>query len=162
MAADTYLFIEGIKGESNDARHKDWMECKHVDWGVHQPASAVDAACGRAVGRCHHDTIVLLKDVDLASPILLQTCCMGKTLPKARIEFMRANGSVPFTYFVIELENVLIGEVAPEVSEGQIMQEFVSLAFSSIKWNYARQSIAGAALGHTMGGWNLATNTRLA
>jgi type VI secretion system secreted protein Hcp len=152
MAADTYLFIEGIKGESADARHKDWMECKHVDWGVHQPAAAVDAARGRAVGRCHHDTIVLLKDVDLASPILLQTCCMGKTLPKARIEFMRANGSAPFTYFVIELENVLIGEVAPEVSEGQIMQEFVSLAFSSIKWNYARQSIAGAALGHAMGG----------
>jgi hypothetical protein len=30
MAADVYLNIEGIKGESRDAGHKDWMECRYV------------------------------------------------------------------------------------------------------------------------------------
>jgi type VI secretion system secreted protein Hcp len=87
---------------------------------------------------------------------------MGKTLPRARLEFMRANGGAPLRYFAIDLEDVLIGEVAPEVSEGQVMQEFVALAFSKIKWHYTRQRITGAMLGSTTGGWNLATNTRLA
>lgn len=28
MASDVYLQIEGIKGESADGRHKDWIECQ--------------------------------------------------------------------------------------------------------------------------------------
>lgn len=27
MAIDAYLQIEGIKGESTDDKHKDWIEC---------------------------------------------------------------------------------------------------------------------------------------
>ena len=38
MAIDVYLYIDGIKGESNDDRHKDWIECKSVSFGVEQPA----------------------------------------------------------------------------------------------------------------------------
>lgn len=37
MAVDAYLQIEGIKGESADAGHKDWIEVSQVAWSVHQP-----------------------------------------------------------------------------------------------------------------------------
>jgi type VI secretion system secreted protein Hcp len=37
--------------------------------------------------------ITFTKHADLSSPILLQTCAMGKTLPKAKFEFFRADGS---------------------------------------------------------------------
>ncbi|WP_442784145.1 type VI secretion system tube protein Hcp, partial [Collimonas fungivorans] len=30
MAIDVYLQIDGIKGESTDSAHKDWIECKSV------------------------------------------------------------------------------------------------------------------------------------
>jgi len=40
MAVDAYLQIEGIKGESADAGHKDWIEVSHVTWSVHQPRSS--------------------------------------------------------------------------------------------------------------------------
>ncbi|WP_442784095.1 type VI secretion system tube protein Hcp, partial [Collimonas fungivorans] len=34
MAIDVYLQIDGIKGESTDSAHKDWIECKSVQWEV--------------------------------------------------------------------------------------------------------------------------------
>ena len=30
MAIDAYLQIDGIKGESTDDKHKDWIEVSHV------------------------------------------------------------------------------------------------------------------------------------
>lgn len=34
MAIDVYLQIDGIKGESKDDKHKDWIECETVHWGI--------------------------------------------------------------------------------------------------------------------------------
>src|SRR5690349_4602673 len=124
MAIDVYLQIDGIQGESHDAGHAEWIECLTVDLGVHQPRSAATSSSGHTVGRCHHDTVIIGRLSDLATPLLLQTCSMGKTLPKAKIEFMRADGQGrPIRYFDIELESVLIAAVAPDVSEGQPMHE---------------------------------------
>lgn len=162
MATDIYLYIEGIKGESRDAGHQGWLECDAVDWGVHQPASAIASSTGRTLGRSHHNTIAIARQSDVATPILLQACCMGRTMPRATIEFMRADGGTPLKYFVLELEHVLVCEVAPGVSEGQPMREYLALAFAKVRWNYAQQSLAGGMLGHTVGGWDLASNKRLA
>ncbi|MEG1325674.1 MAG: type VI secretion system tube protein Hcp, partial [Janthinobacterium sp.] len=46
MAIDVYLQIDGIKGESTDTTHKDWIECKSVQWEVLQPKSATASTGG--------------------------------------------------------------------------------------------------------------------
>ena len=56
MAIDVYLQIDGIKGESADSSHKDWIEVKSVNWEVLQPKSATastggGSCCSRASGR---------------------------------------------------------------------------------------------------------------
>ena len=160
MAIDVYLQIDGIKGESMDDKHKDWIECTAVKWGVSQPRSATaSTGGGHTAERCEHQEIALTKLADLASPILLQTCSAGKTIPKAKLEFMRADGQGDrIKYFEIELENVLIGGVSPSVAEGSIIQETVGLKFSKIKWKYTQQKIGGGSGGNTSGGWDLAAN----
>ncbi len=163
MAADIFLHLDSIKGESRDTGHKDWMECLHVDLGgVLQPGAAVASSSGHTVGRCHHHTVDLFRLSDLATPILLQACSTGRTLPKARIELMRADGAGAIPYFVVELEHVLVAAVSPGVSEGQPMGEFLTLAFGKVKWSYAQQKIGGGIAGRTSGGWDLTTNTRWA
>jgi len=162
MAIDVYLHIDGIRGESRDSVHKDWMECALVDFGgVHQPVSAVPSSCGHATGRCHHDTIDLYRLSDIASPLLLQYCCAGKTFAKARIEVMRSDGPQRIAYYVVQLEHVLIAGVYPEVSSGTPMSEYLTLAFGKIRWAYAQQKVGGGIVGRTVGGWDLTTNTRL-
>ena len=160
MAIDVYLQIDGIKGESTDDKHKDWIECTSVNWGVSQPRSATaSTGGGHTAERCVHEEVEFTKLADLASPILLQTCSAGKTIPKAKLEFMRADGQGDrIKYFEIELENVLIGSVMPKVVEGAIIQEVVGLKFSKIKWKYTQQKVTGGAGGNTSGGWDLATN----
>jgi len=160
MAIDVYLQIDGIKGESQDDKHKDWIECTSVAWGVSQPRSATaSTGGGHTAERCEHQEIALTKLADLASPILLQTCSAGKTIPKAKLEFMRADGQGDrIKYFEIELENVLIGGIKPSVAEGSIIAESVGLKFSKIKWKYTQQKVTGGAGGNTSGGWDLAAN----
>lgn len=160
MAIDVYLYIDGIKGESNDDRHKDWIECKSVSFGVEQPKSATASTSGgHTAERCEHRDIVISKLADLASPILLQTCSAGRTIPKAKFEFMRADAQGErVKYYEIEIENVLIGAVSPAVEEGDILTEDVAFKFSKIKWKYTQQKISGGAGGNTSGGWDLSTN----
>ena len=160
MAIDVYLYIDGIKGESADDRHKDWIECKSVNFGVEQPKSATaSTGGGHTAERCEHRDIVISKLADLASPILLQTCAAGRTIPKAKFEFMRADAQGErVKYFEIEIENVLIGAVAPSVEEGDILTEEVGFKFSKVRWKYTQQKITGGAGGNTSGGWDLSTN----
>ncbi|WP_374584141.1 Hcp family type VI secretion system effector [Pseudoduganella sp.] len=160
MAIDVYLQIDGIKGESTDDRHKDWIECKSVSWGVEQPRSATSSTGGgHTAERCEHRDIVITKLADLASPILLQTCAAGRTIPKARLEFMRADAQGErVKYFEIELDNVLIGAVSPAVNEGDILTEEVGFKFSKVRWKYTQQRISGGIGGNTSGGWDLAAN----
>jgi type VI secretion system secreted protein Hcp len=160
MAIDVYLQIDGIKGESQDSKHQGWIECSSVHWGILQPKSATaSTGGGHTAERAELKEVSFTKVADLASPILMQTCAMGKTLTRAKFEFMRADGQgEPVKYFEIELENVLIGGIAPGIEPGTILDEHVSLKFSKIKWRYTQQKIGGGAGGSTVGGWDLAAN----
>ena len=160
MAIDVYLQIDGIKGESADSTHKDWIECKSVQWEVLQPKSATaSSAGGHTAERTEHKEIVIAKLADLATPLLLQTCSSGKTIPKAKFEFLRADGQGErIKYFEIELENVLISSVAPQVQPGDILSEHVSIKYSKVKWKYTQQKIGGGSGGNTSGGWDLSAN----
>lgn len=160
MAVDAYLSIDGIKGESNDEMHQGWIECSSVHWGIVQPKSATaSTGGGHTAERAELADITLTKQADLSSPILMQTCAMGRTLPRAKLEFMRADGNGErIKYFEIELENVLIGHIEPDLHPGDILAEHLGLKYSKIKWKYTQQKIGGGSGGNTTGGWNLATN----
>lgn len=89
----------------------------------------------------------------------MQTCAAGKTIPKAKLEFMRADGQGErVKYFEIELENILIGHIAPGIEPGDILNERVGLKFSKVKWKYSQQKVTGGSGGSTAGGWDCATN----
>ena len=101
------------------SEHQGWIECTMADWMITQPRSAcASTGGGHTVGRCEHSTIDLRKLADLSSPILLQYCAMGKTIPSGRIEFFRADGmGSRVKYFEVERANVLIGEVAQDLCQ---------------------------------------------
>lgn len=72
---------------------------------------------------------------------------------------MRADGNgARIKYFEIELENVLVGHVEPDLHPGDILAEHVGLKYSKIKWKYTQQKIGGGGGGSTVGGWDLASN----
>lgn len=157
MAADAYLQIDGIKGESADATHQGWIELTSVSWGVMQPTvSSKSTGGGHTAGHCEHRTLSLSKLADLASPILMQHCSMGKTIPKAKLEFMRADSDgKPVKYYQVELENVMLSHMDQMMNGDGLLHDEIGLCFSKVKWSYTQQKIAGGASGTTTGGWDL-------
>jgi type VI secretion system secreted protein Hcp len=161
MAIDVYLQIDGIKGESQDDKHQDWIEVTGVHWGVHQPRSATASTSGgHTAERAELQEISFSKLTDMASPILAQHCAMGKTIPKAKLEFFRADGNgTRVKYFEVGLENVLIGMVKPHLGGDETyLSELINLKYSKITWRYTQQKIGGGTGGSTVGGWDLAAN----
>lgn len=160
MAIDVYLRIDGIKCESHDDRHKDWIEITSTQWGVIQPKSATaSTAGGHTAERCELRSVTLTKLADLSSPILMQSSAAGKSIPKARLEVFRADGNGDrIKYYEVEMDNVLIASVNQAIHEGGGLQDSVALRFSRIRWKYTQQRIGGGADGNTSGGWDLATN----
>ena len=124
MAVDAYLQIDGIKGESQDSAHRDWIECLNVHFGVDQPRSPVTSTSGgHTSARADFDDVVVSKLTDLSTPLLLQHCAMGKTIPKAKFEMFRADGNGErVKYFEMVLENVLIGSIKPGLTPTGGMQ----------------------------------------
>jgi type VI secretion system secreted protein Hcp len=160
MALDVYLQIDGIKGESVDATHFDWIELTSAQWGVTQPKSATaSTGGGHTAERCEHRTLCVTKLADVSSPLLMMYSSMGKTLPRAKLEFMRADGDgSPVEYYEVELENVMIASVDQAAHGSGILCDVIGLRFSKIRWRYTRQKIGGGSCGNTAGGWDLATN----
>jgi type VI secretion system secreted protein Hcp len=160
MAIDAYLQIGDIKGESQDDKHKGWVEVTNVSWGVTQPrATTVSTAGGHTSGRADVQEVSFDKLADIASPILFQTCAAGKTIPTAKLEFFRADGDgARVKYFEIELSNVMISSVHPNSGAGGLISEKVHLASSRMKVTYTQQSIRGGSQGSTTGGWDSAAN----
>jgi len=117
----------------------------------------VSTAGGHTSGTADLSEMIFTKTADLSSPGLFQHCAMGKTIPKAVFEFMRADGDgKPINYYKVELENVIIASVHPNSGAGSVLTEQIHLAYSKIKCSYTQQKIAVGAGGSTMGGWDAA------
>jgi type VI secretion system secreted protein Hcp len=134
MAADVYLQIEGIKGESTDEKHKDWIEVMSVTWGNEQPtAGTISTAGGNTTGRASFAPVHFTKLVDLASPKLMDLAAQGKTIPKAVLQFYRAAGGNPVKYCELILENVLLSTTKKSCAGTGLLVDQFTLHYTKIK-----------------------------
>src|SRR5947209_6699715 len=91
MPADYFLKIDGITGESQDAKHKGEIEIDSFSWGQTQDVSA-DQTHGSGTGRVvMHDFHFTMK-ANMASPQIALACAQGKHIPKAVFACRKAGG----------------------------------------------------------------------
>lgn len=160
MGSTIFCKIDGIKGESTDANHKDEVELLSFSHGVSQPRSAVaSTAGGGTTGRCNHTDFSIVKMMDSSSPVLNQTCCTGKHIGSIVITLRRADGDKSVPYMVYKLSDVIISSVSVGGSSDSVPTESVTFNYAKIEWEYTKQARAGGAgSGKTNGSWNLAEN----
>jgi len=110
MASDVYLQIDGIKGESQEDAHKDWIACSSVHWGVMQPRSACSSPSnGHTAKRCELDDIMFHKLADLSSPILMQSRATSMTIPKAKFMLSTVTGLLCAQPLPLILQDPILG-----------------------------------------------------
>jgi len=156
MAFNGFLQIDGIKGESTDKDHKDWIEILSYSHSIAPAGPAVGAAPGQVA---NHD-IVITKHVDSSSPKLYEAASSGKHIPTVSIDLMRASGGTPVKYLNIKMDNVIISKMSASVSVGaDTPNENITFNYGSIKWTYTQQKSAdGSGGGNVTGGWDISKN----
>ncbi|RLC30664.1 MAG: Hcp1 family type VI secretion system effector [Deltaproteobacteria bacterium] len=159
MAADNFLQIEGIKGESTDDKHKDWIEILSYNFGVSQAASLAErsATRGAAGQRADFQDFSIVKLMDKSSPMLFKACAKGDPIKNVKIELCRAGGD-KHVYMTYEMEDVIISSVSTSGGEGGEARESVTFNFGKIKLNYVPIGRDGKPAGNVPAGWDLEAN----
>jgi type VI secretion system secreted protein Hcp len=160
MASDSYMQIDGVKGDATDAGHKDWIEIQSFNHVITQPASATAASSGGGTyARAEHGDYEVVKQIDLSSPTLNQMCASGKHIKSVIINLMRASGDASVLYLKVELKECIISKVLTNGNSGAAPTETVAFNYGTILWTYTAQKRAdGSKGGNVAAGYDVTQN----
>jgi type VI secretion system secreted protein Hcp len=143
MAADIYLKLGDIKGESTDDKHKDEIDVLSWSWGVVNPTSMASGG-GGGKGKVDFHDLSFTHYVDKASPNLLKMCATGEHIKDATF-IQRKQGKGQQEFLVIKLNDVMVSSVQDGGSGGgDHPVENVTLAFAKIDYEYKAQKADGS------------------
>jgi type VI secretion system secreted protein Hcp len=142
MGSDIFANIEGIKGESLDAKHKDEIEVLSFSWGVTNTGATATGG-GAGAGKATFQDLSMVHKIDKASPLLMRACATGMHLKDATITYRKA-GKDQQDYLIVKLDDIIITGVTDGAESGQAGSETVSLAFAKIELEYKPQKADGS------------------
>jgi len=156
-----FLKLDGIKGESQDGKHKEEIHIESFSWGLNQ-TGAFGAGGGGGAGKVNVHDISITKFVDKSSPDLMLACASGKHIPSGLITVRKA-GEKPLEYLKIKLTDILISGVQFAGSGGgDQFSENLSLNFAKFQVEYQEQGADGAAKGGpVLMGWDIKGNQKV-
>jgi len=153
-----FLKIDGISGESTDARHRDEIDVLSYNWGESQPPTASSAG-GAAAGRVTMQDFHFAMRVNKASPKLFLVCASGAHIRNA-ILTVRRTGANPVEFLKWTLTDVAVAsyQTAASVASGEPPTDQVSLRFTKIEMEYTPVKPDGSLGAPIKEGWDLAMN----
>jgi type VI secretion system secreted protein Hcp len=158
-AVDYFLKIDGITGESLDAKHTGELELEGFTWGETQ--QGVPVASGADAGKVQFHAFHFAMRTSKASPQLLLACASGQHL-KSAILTARKAGKTPQEFLVLTLTNVLVASYETGATPVQpYPTDQVSLSFGQIQVEYRAQKPNGTLEAPIQVGWNVAANRKV-
>lgn len=157
MAVDIFLKIDGVKGESRDAKHAGEIDVLDWNWGMNQSGSS-HVATGGGSGKVNVRDITLTKKVDRSSPVLVKYCCNGQHFANAQLTVRKAGGK-PVEYLVLKIKDLLISKIDTGGSRSDdTVTENVTLNFAQFDLIYTPQKPDGSPDATVEQSWNIAKN----
>jgi type VI secretion system secreted protein Hcp len=142
-AFDAFLKIEGIKGESADTDHKEWILIESFSWGMTQ-TGATSGGGGGGAGKVSVHDISITKSVDKSSPLLMLQCCTGQHIPEALLSYTKETPRGPVEYLKIKLNDILVSGYKFHGGGNDAMPvDSLSLNFTKIEMTYMQHDPDG-------------------
>jgi type VI secretion system Hcp family effector len=151
-----YIKIEGITGESKDAKHKGWIDALGFSYQVSQSTSVFTGG-GGGVGRGDFAPLVFSHFYDRASPMLFRFCAAGKHIPKVEISLCKMGGKQE-EFVHITLTDVVLTHVEPAGTSGDMPRESVGMAYARIEAGIKEQNADGSMGATVAAGWDVKEN----
>jgi type VI secretion system secreted protein Hcp len=175
---DAFLKLDGIKGESADAKHKGEIDIMSFSWGMSQTGVSATGGGGGA-GKVHVHDFQITKKTDASSPLLMLNCASGAHIKEANFVVRKAGGE-QLEYLKIKLTDVLVSSYKPSGAESQLIglllpavdtadkssdeipMENVTLNFAKVEFSYQPQGADGKAQGGPiLAGWDVKANQKV-
>jgi type VI secretion system secreted protein Hcp len=143
MGADFLLMIDGIKGESQQDKHKDEIEIESFSWGATQQG-AHGGGGGGGAGKVSFQDLHFTSRVGKHSPLLVKACATGQHIKKAVLT-VRKSGGDQQEYYKVTLEDLLVSSYQSGGSEGSnaLPVDQFALNFAKIEFAYSPQKPDG-------------------
>lgn len=157
MAVAAYMFIEGVKGEAQDAKYKDHIELETFSFGANNPSRA-NIGTGQAGGKPSCNDFVITKFTDVSTPPLFQLCAQGKHIKNAYVVMNRAGAkSGDLEEFLrIDFDELVVSSyrTGGGMSDGGTPRETISFNFAKVHviYNIVQD---GEKKGHLAAGYDV-------
>jgi type VI secretion system Hcp family effector len=125
---DAFLQIDGIPGESADAKHKDWIEIDSFSWGLSNSGSSR----GLSAGRLSMQDFRFVAPAGPASPLLMGGVANGKRFASATLAVRRFGSDGELDYLSYKLEDILISSYQTRSVDASVPMDEVSLNFTKL------------------------------
>jgi type VI secretion system secreted protein Hcp len=160
-AADYFLKIDGIEGESQDSKHKQEIEIQSFSFGATQTGSFA-AGGGGGAGKVSMQDFHFTVPVNKASPKLMLACASGQHIKKAVLTVRKA-GKEQQEYLKYTFSDILVSSYQTGGGGGDVMPvDQISLNFAKIEQEYKEQKADGTLAGSVKAGWDLKQNKEAA
>lgn len=158
---DFFLKLDGIKGESKDAKHKDEIELVSFSWGVSNEGP-VHAGGGGGAGKARFNDFQVSMSTSKAMPELFLACASGQHIKEATLTVRKAGGT-QLEYLKFKLSQVFVTSLQEAGSSGEpLPHDVVSFDFAKLQVTYQLQDPTGKPSGGPIvRGWDLTKNKKL-
>lgn len=145
MAADIFLELDGIAGESQDQTFQNKIDIYSFSWGLSNSASGHTGG-GSGTGIANVGDLTVSKYVDASTNKLILFCYNGKHVGNGKLHVRRAGGDDKVEYLTYEMTEIFITNFSQSNSSGgsDLASESVTLNFSKVDIKYKLQQAAGS------------------
>jgi type VI secretion system secreted protein Hcp len=162
MAFDIFLKIDGIKGESSDAQHREEIELESFSWGATQQGSTSTGGSGGGAGKVAFQDFHVVMKLSQASPQLFLACAQGRHLKTAVLTCRRGGGRDRLEFLRQTLSDVLVASYQTNgQSDDGVPVDQVTFKYAQVKVEYWPQKADGSLGEPVKAGWDLKTNEPL-
>src|SRR5262249_2781713 len=161
MAIDMFLKIDGIPGESTDAKHKDEIDILSYTWGESLPA-APSTSSGMATAKVTMQDFHFAMRVNKASAQLFLACASASRLKNDVLTVRRSGAGTPeFLKWTLSDISVASYQTAADVPTGDAPIDQVNLRFMKIEVEYRPVKPDGSLDAPVNAGWDLSMNKQV-
>jgi type VI secretion system secreted protein Hcp len=152
---DYFLKIDGIPGESQDAKHKDEIQILSFSFGESQHGTMAFGGGGGA-GKVQMQDFHFMMNVNKASPKLFEKCATGEHIKNAVLTARKA-GKDQQDYYKITFTDLLVTSFTTngDAHANSLPVESISLNFSKIECEYKMQNADGTLGASVKTGYDL-------
>ena len=150
-----FLKIDGIDGESGDAKHKGEIEIESFSWGASDPGTV---GGGGSTGRVTMEDFTFTTPATRASPKLFLACVERRRIKTALLTVRRSGGQ-QHDFLKVTMSDVQIASWK-QASGAELPMDQVSMHFGKVQIAYTGQRADGTPGDTVAAGWD-SKNTKI-